>query len=290
MNKDEQINPFAIVPVEVVMDTRLTLETMRVLVTLFSFRNKVTGLTFPSRESISERCGMHPSNISEATKKLVELGWLSKDGKGGYSKVTRYTITIPFAVSQLAEIHKSKSDARKGIKVAEQATVAQSTTVAEQATSTVAQTATRQIADQATRQVAQTATRIEQTNRTDQLRTDQLTKSRTPRNPLLKDIDRQIASDFLAIRKAKNSPLTETALKGIEREAAKAGYTLEQALKTCCENNWAGFKAVWIIKADSQNGKINGRLPNKQELIEQSNRAVAANWLPPELREKNNEN
>lgn len=288
MNKDEQTNPFAIVPVEVVMDTRLTLETMRVLVTLFSFRNKVTGLTFPSRESISERCGMHPSNISEATTKLVELGWLSKDGKGGYSKVTRYTITIPFAVSQLAEIHKSKSDARKGIRVAEQATVAQSTTVAEQATSTVAQTATPQIAEQATRQVAQTATRIEQTNRTDQLGTDQLTKSQTLRNHLLKDIDRQVAADFMAIRKAKKSPLTETALKGIKREAERLGYTLEQALTICCERGWAGFKAEWLMKEENHNGR--GRLPNKQESLEQSNRAATVGWVPPELREMKNAN
>src|SRR5688500_8769533 len=105
MRDDEQVHPFAIVPVEVMMDNRLTLETMRVLVTLFSFRNKITGLAFPSREAIAGRCGMHPSNISAATTKLVELGWLVKDGMGGYSKATKYTICIPDAVAELAEIH-----------------------------------------------------------------------------------------------------------------------------------------------------------------------------------------
>lgn len=62
---------------------------------------------------------------------------------------------------------------------------------------------------------------------------------------LLKDIDQQIAKDWLAIRKAKNMPLTKTALDGVRREAEKAKLTLEQAIKMCCENNWAGFKASW---------------------------------------------
>lgn len=173
LEEEQQSQPFAIVPTEVMMDTRLTLEAMRVLVTLFSFRNKLTGLAFPSREAISGRCGMHPSNISAATTKLVELGWLVKDGAGGYSKATKYTITIPEVVAELAALHRAKSEARKGKKVAEQATVAQSATVAEQAIQTVAHSATRQ--------VAQSAIRIEQTNITDQLTVDSFSPTEKPK-------------------------------------------------------------------------------------------------------------
>ncbi len=53
-------------------------------------------------------------------------------------------------------------------------------------------------------------------------------------------------SDFLAIRKAKRSPLTETAIAGIEREAVKAGLTLGDALAMCCERGWQWFKAEWM--------------------------------------------
>lgn len=162
MSKEhEQTIPFAIVPSEVVMDTRLTLETMRVLVTLYSFRNKNTGLAFPGREAISERCGMHPSNISEATSKLVDLGWVVKDGEGGHSKSTRYTINIPEVVTELAASSKAKSQARKDKKVADSAMVAQSAIVAEQAT--------LKVADSATPRIAQSATRKEHTNITNQL-------------------------------------------------------------------------------------------------------------------------
>jgi hypothetical protein len=40
-----------------------------------------------------------------------------------------------------------------------------------------------------------------------------------------------------------------TAVKAIQREADKAGYTLQQALETCCERGWAGFKADWVMEA-----------------------------------------
>lgn len=59
-------------------------------------------------------------------------------------------------------------------------------------------------------------------------------------------VDARVWTDFLAVRKAKGSPLTATALAGIEREALKAGYTLEDALRTSCERGWQGFKADWV--------------------------------------------
>lgn len=52
--------------------------------------------------------------------------------------------------------------------------------------------------------------------------------------------------DFLSLRKAKKAPLTETALAGIRKEAEKAGYSLDQALETCCKRGWQGFDASWV--------------------------------------------
>lgn len=129
---------FSYMPVDAFLDKRLTLEQLRVLGALFSFRSKSSDTVWPSRKAIAERCGMHQSNISTATSALVRLGWLSKDGKGGHSKATRYTITVPD-------------------------TVAQSATVADAAT--VAHQATRPVAHQATRlPVAYSATRKELTS------------------------------------------------------------------------------------------------------------------------------
>lgn len=59
-------------------------------------------------------------------------------------------------------------------------------------------------------------------------------------------VDPQVVSDFKAMRKAKKAPLTETALRGIEREAKRAGLSLQEVLAMCCERGWTGFKADWV--------------------------------------------
>lgn len=56
----------------------------------------------------------------------------------------------------------------------------------------------------------------------------------------------KVWADFLKIRKAQKAPVTETAIEGIRREAGKAGFALEDALRTCVERGWRGFKADWV--------------------------------------------
>lgn len=53
-------------------------------------------------------------------------------------------------------------------------------------------------------------------------------------------------SDFVAQRAAKRSPVTNTAVAGIQREADRAGISLEAALRVCLERGWQGFKAEWV--------------------------------------------
>lgn len=60
-------------------------------------------------------------------------------------------------------------------------------------------------------------------------------------------------ADFLKYRKALKAPVTDTAIAGFKREAAKAGISLEQALVTTIENNWRGFKADWLKDKPSEN-------------------------------------
>jgi len=57
--------------------------------------------------------------------------------------------------------------------------------------------------------------------------------------------------DWLIHRK---DPITETALKGFEREVAKAGWSLEAAIAESIERKWQGFKADWI-KDNGHNGR-----------------------------------
>lgn len=64
-------------------------------------------------------------------------------------------------------------------------------------------------------------------------------------------VTESVWNDYLKIRKAAKKPITDTALKGLLREASKAGKSLNEALVICCERSWLGFKAEWL-KSDVQ--------------------------------------
>lgn len=58
-------------------------------------------------------------------------------------------------------------------------------------------------------------------------------------------IPRQYAEDWLRVRRAKKSPLTQTAWLAVKAEAVKAGITSSEAVKVSAVNSWQGFKAAW---------------------------------------------
>jgi uncharacterized protein YdaU (DUF1376 family) len=57
---------------------------------------------------------------------------------------------------------------------------------------------------------------------------------------------------FLAIRKARRSPLTDAALEGIRRQADLAGWSLEKALAECNARGWQSFKSEWVAQGSGQ--------------------------------------
>lgn len=59
-------------------------------------------------------------------------------------------------------------------------------------------------------------------------------------------VSESVWQDFVKHRKAKKAQLTETVIKGIKREADKAGWSLEAALSECVMRGWTGFKSDWV--------------------------------------------
>lgn len=57
--------------------------------------------------------------------------------------------------------------------------------------------------------------------------------------------------DFLDLRRKKRAPVTETVVTSMAREAAKAGWPLEQALAETVVRGWQSFKAEWVTAARS---------------------------------------
>ena len=59
-------------------------------------------------------------------------------------------------------------------------------------------------------------------------------------------VTESVWQDWIKLRKEKKAAVTQTAIDGIEREAKKAGVSLQLALETCCARGWTGFKADWL--------------------------------------------
>ena len=65
-------------------------------------------------------------------------------------------------------------------------------------------------------------------------------------------VSETVFKDFVKLRNGLKAPVTETALKGLQREAAKAGMSLQEVLELCCQNGWRGFKAHWMNDKNQQ--------------------------------------
>jgi hypothetical protein len=63
---------------------------------------------------------------------------------------------------------------------------------------------------------------------------------------LFPDVSPEVVTEFHKVRKTLRAPITGLAVKGIRREAAKAGMSIEAALLMCVERSWRGFNADWV--------------------------------------------
>ena len=78
------------------------------------------------------------------------------------------------------------------------------------------------------------------------------------------DVPEALWADFVTHRKSKKAAITETVLAGFRREAELAGVTLADAIQTCCEANWQGFRADWYAARNAKAGgavSVPGRGP-----------------------------
>lgn len=59
-------------------------------------------------------------------------------------------------------------------------------------------------------------------------------------------ISQSVWDEFISHRKAKKAKVTQLVIEGIGKEASKAGWSLEDALKEIIVRNWQSFKADWV--------------------------------------------
>jgi hypothetical protein len=66
-------------------------------------------------------------------------------------------------------------------------------------------------------------------------------------------VSQQVWDDFMAVRKAKKSPMTETALRSLMNQASIAGWNLQDAISEATSRGWLTFKAEWV--KEQRNGQ-----------------------------------
>lgn len=82
----------------------------------------------------------------------------------------------------------------------------------------------------------------------------------------------QVWQDFKKSRKTMRAEITQSAIDGIKREADKAGWSLEDALRECCARGWRGFKADWV--------KPDGKQQTGETAYQRTQREKMQAWAP----------
>ena len=95
-------------------------------------------------------------------------------------------------------------------------------------------------------EVREPDTNYQEPSRTISKATIKKARDRAPAIPRPDDVDPQTWADWLALRKAKRAPVTETVLRGARAESAKAGMSLDGFLAVWCSRGSQGLQADWL--------------------------------------------
>jgi len=101
-------------------------------------------------------------------------------------------------------------------------------------------------------------------------------KPRKPAKPSIAkpdDVDQQTWDDWLALRKAKKAPVTETVLNSARLESMKAAMPLEAFLQVWCARGSQGLQADWI-RPDERSAVRPSETPYQRSMRERMQEAA----------------
>lgn len=205
-----------------------------VMLAMADWCNDEGGSLHPSHDAVARKCCISRSQAVRVVRSLVADGWLDVVGNqfGGAPGATKqYRVNI----QKLRETGSAS------------ATGSVDATGSTGATPTGSTHAPRRVAPRA-------STGSAHATQTTSEPPSEPPVNKAPAKPALFDaravltdcgVVDPVLTDWLSLRKKKRAPVTETAVDGIRREAAKASLSLHAALAMCCERGWQGFKAEW---------------------------------------------
>ena len=86
------------------------------------------------------------------------------------------------------------------------------------------------------------------THNTEHITQDTVHKKRATIVACPSDVRDQVWNDWVALRKSKKAPITQTVIEGARKEAFKLNWPLDKFLVEWCTRGSQGLKAEWIVK------------------------------------------
>lgn len=102
-------------------------------------------------------------------------------------------------------------------------------------------------------------------------------------------VSETIISDWLIVRKSKKAVNTKTSFDAIKNQIEISGLSANECIKIASENNWSGFKAIWVENLNKSNGQTfntnsKGKLAGNIKAAEQLSREIeekSRNFVSP---------
>jgi hypothetical protein len=123
---------------------------------------------------------------------------------------------------------------------------------------------------------------------TDAPLTETETKTKTETKTPPEGVSQLVWDSFVQQRKTKRAQVTELVIDGIQKEADKAGWTLENALNEIVIRNWQSFKAEWVAKPENKADQVFTTVPSRFErdpaLIAVEQKLKEGVPMPPDIK------
>lgn len=244
---------FAVIPIRVLDDERLNITHLRVLMALSSHSDK-HGWSYPGSRKLAEMVRLTPGRVRTCIGELRTFGLLEVSARyrdDGSQTTNFYRVVMDGAFEPVA----AGQQAIPGLEPPHAADTpphaAQTPPVCLGAD---APRLPKGVRPPSAQERAPLKGPFEGTNGTDQGKGDTAPAAPVSSKPALFSVADLVALGateehavaWLAIRRKKKADPTLVALKALQREAEKAGYSVADAVQACAERNWQGFMAEYV--------------------------------------------
>lgn len=190
--------------------------------------------SLPSDDAlIAARIGMAPKAFTKAKAVLLRGWWLADDGRLYHDVIAARVQSMLDAKRKESDrkaAYRAKMDAERGIPAATVPPVSHGTTTGQPPPSTGCD---------ATGTGTGTGTRRREEEKA-------ALASLTVADLVADGLSEEVATAWIAHRKAKKAKLTPLAWAGFKAEVTKAGWQIDDAVRKAIARNWTAFEAEWV--------------------------------------------